>query len=182
MSRGLGRGTGCDLDRRCRRQIRGEGHLARDEDEPDVGAGKVQHRPGRGVEQLDVGRAVEHAGHQIGELSEAVLPPVDLPDHHALVDRAEHRARVVARPPQRAGRGGAHLHGLHEADVERDGERLPDARDDPVEAHRLVEARHEECELVAPDRRGEACGDDLRQAAGRPPGAAGRRPRGRAGR
>ena len=128
----------------------------------------MHHRARRSVEQLDAGSPVEDARDEVGELAEAVLAPVDLPDRHTLVDDAEDGARVVTRAPQRPGRGGAHLDGVGEPDVERHREGFADARDDPLEREGVVEPRDEQDELVAADRRREARRHDLRQTTGGP--------------
>ena len=99
----------------------------------------MQHRPRRRVEQLHLGDAVENACDQLRQPPERVLAPVHLRNRDPLVRGGERRTRVLTGPPQRPRGRGAQLDGLLEADVERDGKRLRDARDDPLERNRVVE-------------------------------------------
>ena len=126
----------------------------------------MQHRARRRVEQLDLGDAVENARDQLRQPPERVLAPIHLRDRDPLVGGGERRARVLTGPPQRPRGRGAQLDGLLEADVERDGERLRDARDDPLERDRVVETGHQQRELVTADRRREARRHDERQPVG----------------
>ena len=176
------RRAGRDLHRPGGRQVRREGDLARDEHEPEIGLGETHHRGRRGVEELHAGSPVEDAGHEVGEPAEAVLAPVDLSDRHPFLDGSEDRARIVTRTPERAGRSGAHLDGLVEADVEGHRESVTHTRHDPFERERVVETRDEQHELVAADRCGEARRHDLRKPNGGPLEQAVARLRGRAGR
>ena len=102
------------------REVGREGHLARDEHETEVGPARRIIAAGRGVEQLDVrqpGRARPPRGRRACRSRPRAGRPFR-PSPVSSTD-AEDGARVVARTPQRPGRGGAHLDGLGEPDVER---------------------------------------------------------------
>ena len=106
-------------------QIRGERHLARDEDEPDVGAGEVQIiAPAAASSSSTSGARSSTPATRSASFPNPSSRRVDLPDVtcSSTVRNTERGGSSPGRHSARR-RGGAHLHGLHEADVERDGER-----------------------------------------------------------